>query len=195
MQDRYGLLILSLQKIQNQIISFYNYMKKQLGYNPSNPETDQGGNEQLVLQHLKDIGIPLKDGSRDKMVNFLEVGPKNNEHIKTVINNFGLCYIGFEAGHANRVGPPVRDRTFELPPEELLLPGHAEGLPDQPVRRADQQGRPARLPRRSRSSASSGPTSRRTPARRPTSGGAAGSVGPTTRSLTTTGPASPWSRS
>ena len=29
-------------------------------------------------------------------------------------------------------------------PEELLLPGHAEGLPDLPVRPADQRGRPAR---------------------------------------------------
>ena len=83
-----------------------------------------------------------------------------------------------------------------LPPEELLLPGHAEGLPDQPVRPADQRRRLARAARRQARSASSGPTSRRTPASRPTSGrAAAASTTPSTRWSTTTAPACRWSRS
>ena len=91
--------------------------------------------------------------------------------------------------------------------EELLLPGHAEGLPDQPVRRADLR---RRLPRRhvrpiprpvatSRSpcgSRSSASTWRRTPASRCTSAAPpAASTAPTTRWSTTTAPASRSSRS
>ena len=83
-------------------------------------------------------------------------------------------------------------------PEELLLPGHAEELPDLAVRRAALR---RRLPRRrgrwphATGSVSSGCTSRRTPARTPTSVRAAASTAPITRSSTTTEPASRWSRS
>ena len=50
---------------------------------------------------------------------------------------------------AMRIGTALHCRiaAFDLPPEELLLSGHAEGLPDQPVRRADQR---RRLPRSAR---------------------------------------------
>ena len=51
----------------------------------------------------------------------------------------------------NRTGRRARDEdrhcaqlhvgALDLPPEELLLSRHAEGLPDQPVRRADQHRR------------------------------------------------------
>ena len=37
------------------------------------------------------------------------------------------------ARHAYRARPALRGPALDLPPEELLLPGHAEGLPDQPV--------------------------------------------------------------
>ena len=52
-----------------------------------------------------------------------------------------------------------------LGPQELLLPGPAEGLPDQPVRPAARVGRPADVrdrPRARSRSASPAPTSRRT---------------------------------
>ncbi len=84
-------------------------------------------------------------------------------------------------------------------PEELLLPGHAEELPDQPVRRAALRRRlPGRRGRRRDwcGSASSGCTWRRTPARRCTSAAPpAGSTARPSRWSTTTGPASRWSRS
>ncbi len=67
-----------------------------------------------------------------------------------------------------------RDRAaLAVPPQELLLPGHAEELPDLPVRPADlRQRAPRRRGRRARpgASASPGSTSRRTPGRPPTSG-------------------------
>ena len=109
-----------------------------------------------------------------------------------------------------RVGDPDRPRAqlrhrrvVPLRPEELLLPGHAEELPDLAVRRADllrrlhgrrRQNEPAR-PRRS-ASRSSAPTWRRTPASRCTSAAPpAASTAPTTRWSTTTAPASRSSRS
>ena len=58
-------------------------------------------------------------------------------------------------GHPDRAGAQLRDRrVVPLRPEELLLPGHAEELPDLPVRRADRlqrlHGRAGRGRRRSR---------------------------------------------
>ncbi len=48
-------------------------------------------------------------------------------------------------GDPDRSGAALRDRAVvALRPEELLLPGHAEGLPDQPVRRAHRPRRVAR---------------------------------------------------
>ena len=86
--------------------------------------------------------------------------------------------------------------ALPLPPEELLLPGHAEGLPDLPVRPAAQRRRLARAALGASASASSGPTWRRTPASPPTSAArAVGSTAATTRWSTTTAPACPWSRS
>ena len=102
---------------------------------------------------------------------------------------------GRRVRHADRDRPALRDPAVDLPPEELLLSRHAEGLPDQPVRRAHQRRRVARAARRDPGAASSGPTWRRTPARPSTSAGAGGSTTPTTRWSTTTGPACRWWRS
>ena len=92
-------------------------------------------------------------------------------------------------------GPWTAGRAVDLRPEELLLPGHAEGLPGQPVRPADQRRRRCSSCPTASGSASSGPTSRRTPASRPTSAAAGASTTPTTPSSTTTAPACRWSRS
>ncbi len=55
---------------------------------------------------------------------------------------------GGRAGHAPRPGPQLPRRAVGVRPEELLLPGHAEGLPGHPVRPAHQRRRLARPPRR-----------------------------------------------
>ena len=74
----------------------------------------------------------------------------------------------------DRAGAELLDRdVVPVRAEELLLPGHAEELPDLAVRRAAVRrrlpGRRGRRPDRT-GSGSSGCTSRRTPARTPTSG-------------------------
>ena len=57
-----------------------------------------------------------------------------------------LNEVGRRVGDPDRAGAELRDRALvPLRPEELLLSGHAEELPDQPVRRADRH---QRLPRR-----------------------------------------------
>ncbi len=76
----------------NQVLSLY---EQACGYNPSNPSTDQGGNEQSVLTYLMNQGIPLDDGTRDKIIGFMEVNPSNLDDVKVTINEFGVAYIGF----------------------------------------------------------------------------------------------------
>ena len=103
---------------------------------------------------------------------------------------------GGGVGDPDRARAELRDRgVVPVRAEELLLPGHAEELPDQPVRRTDRLRRltwrsERRQPRRS-ASRSSARTWRRTPASRCTSAvRPAASMAPTTRSSTTTAPGS-----
>ena len=65
------------------------------GYNPSDPSTDNGGIEQNVLTYIMNYGIPLSDGSTDKIAAFMEVDPRNIQDVKITINDFGVAYIGF----------------------------------------------------------------------------------------------------
>jgi hypothetical protein len=65
------------------------------GYNPANPATDQGGVEQYVLSYLLNTGIPLNDGTRDKILGFIEVDHTNINDVKLTIAEFGVAYIGF----------------------------------------------------------------------------------------------------
>ena len=105
---------------------------------------------------------------------------------------------GRRVGHPDRAGAQLRDRrVVPLRPEELLLPGHAEELPDQPVRRAHLLRRLDRRPDRRRD----GPRPSGRDRARPHGGGhrqvdctsavrPVGSRAPTTRWSTTTAPAS-----
>ena len=66
------------------------------GYKPGDASTDSGGIEQNVLSFIMNTGIPMSDGSRDKILGFMEVDPRNINDVKVTINDFGLAYIGFE---------------------------------------------------------------------------------------------------
>lgn len=66
------------------------------GYVPGNLNSDNGGVEQHVLLHLLNTGFPLNDGSRDKILAFVEVDPRNIDDVKRTINECGVAYIGFE---------------------------------------------------------------------------------------------------
>jgi len=66
------------------------------GYKPGDPSTDQGGIEQNVLSYIMHTGIPLADGTVDKIIGFIEVDPRNSQDVKVTINDFGVAYIGFQ---------------------------------------------------------------------------------------------------
>lgn len=67
-----------------------------MGYKPGDPMTDQGVVEQVILEHLTSVGMPLADGSRHKLAAYVEVDPRNFEDVCEVIQEFGVAYIGFE---------------------------------------------------------------------------------------------------
>ena len=107
----------------------------------------------------------------------------------------GAQRAGRGVRHADRPGPALRDPAVDLPPQELLLSRHAQGLSGQSVRRAHQRRTAGSSCPTGAGWGSSGPTWKRTPARPRTSAAAVGSTTPTTPSSTTTAPACRWWRS
>jgi hypothetical protein len=65
------------------------------GYQPGNPSTDKGGVEQDVLTYIMINGIPLDNGSVDKILAFFEVDFRNIDDVKRCIDDCGVAYIGF----------------------------------------------------------------------------------------------------
>jgi len=65
------------------------------GYNPSDPNSDQGGDEQSVLTYAMLKGLPLDGGGADQLIAFVEVDPSNIADVKATIADCGVCYIGF----------------------------------------------------------------------------------------------------
>lgn len=66
------------------------------GYNPADPNTDQGGIEQNVLKYLLNTGMPLADGTAHKILGFAEVNHKDLNEVKLTIAEFGVAYIGID---------------------------------------------------------------------------------------------------
>jgi hypothetical protein len=64
-------------------------------YDPNDPSTDPGGVEQCVLIYIQNNGIPLNNGSVDKISAFFEVDPRNIDDVKRCIDECGVAYIGF----------------------------------------------------------------------------------------------------
>jgi len=94
------------------------------GYNPQNPATDQGGVEQYVLQYLLNEGIPLGDGTRDKILGFMEVDHNNINDVKLTIAEFGLAYIGFNVPNSMfAAGEPPQVWTVSQDPNLAATEG------------------------------------------------------------------------
>lgn len=64
------------------------------GYVPGDSSSDQGGNEQDLLDFWMKTGIPLADGSVDNLLARFEVDPRNCTDLQRVIAECGLAYIG-----------------------------------------------------------------------------------------------------
>lgn len=107
----------------SEVLALY---EKACGYNPADPSTDQGGDEQSVLTYLLKSGMPLTvaDGTDDKIKAFFEVDPRNIDDIKTVINECGVCYIGFDVP-GNIMDNLSPDVTWQLDKTAKVEGGHA----------------------------------------------------------------------
>ena len=93
------------------------------GYVPGDDATDQGGIEQNVLKYIMDNGIPLSDGTRDKIIGFVEVDPRNVNDVKVTINDFGVAYIGFDVPNSiyDENGEPKS--VWEYDPNDSKIEG------------------------------------------------------------------------
>lgn len=102
------------------------------GYNPKAGGEGPGGNEQHVLKYLLNHGAPVgqSGGTRDKIIAFIEIDPRNTDDVKRAINQCGLVYIGFNVPQnivpAEGSPPPVWDVDPSNPPS---MGGHAVILP------------------------------------------------------------------
>jgi hypothetical protein len=102
------------------------------GYSPQSGGEGPGGNEQHVLKYLLNHGAPVgqNGGTRDKIIAFIEIDPRNTDDVKRAINQCGLVYIGFNVPQnimpADGSPLPVWDVDPSSPPS---LGGHAVILP------------------------------------------------------------------
>jgi hypothetical protein len=64
------------------------------GYVRGRPDTDQGGIEQSVLKYWMTDGMRRADGTRDKLLGFVEIDPRNISDIKQAIAECGVVYFG-----------------------------------------------------------------------------------------------------
>jgi hypothetical protein len=93
-------------------------------YDPKDPNTDQGGDEQTVLTDWMIQGVPGVYGP-DKLAAWIEVDVRNADDIKRTINSCGVCYIGFDV--ASNVMPDNADppAIWQYDPKATSLGGHA----------------------------------------------------------------------
>lgn len=59
------------------------------GYKPDDPDSDQGGVELDVLKYWRDTGIANR-----RITGFVALEPKNHDHMKMSIAEFGGAYLG-----------------------------------------------------------------------------------------------------
>ncbi len=95
------------------------------GYNPADPNSDTGGIEQNVLNYLFNKGIPLADGSVDKILGYAEINFKNINEVKVAINEFGLAYIGIQVPASIYDANGIPLSMWDYVPNSELEGGHA----------------------------------------------------------------------
>lgn len=99
------------------------------GYRDGDPSTDQGGIEQHVLHEWFSKGCPIDAAGggpiSNKLSAWFEVDPRNQNDVKRVINDCGLCYIGFEV--PENILPPNGDppKRWTVDPHAQIVGGHA----------------------------------------------------------------------
>jgi hypothetical protein len=84
-----------ITEVDNDVLSLY---QQACGYNPSDPNTDQGGNEQDVLSYLLNTGAPTgnQQQTRHKLRAFVETDPRIITDLKRGIYECGVVYLGID---------------------------------------------------------------------------------------------------
>lgn len=95
------------------------------GYVPGDPSTDQGGVEQDVLADWMRKGIPLSDGSVNKLAAFVELDPGRQDDIKAAIYSAGGVYIGFDVPRYLMAGQPPDVWALKPDADNAIIGGHA----------------------------------------------------------------------
>lgn len=90
------------------------------GYNPADPSTDQGGNEQDVLSYLLNTGYPVEGREPDKIVAYVEVNPLQLNDIRRTIMECGVCYIG-----VNLPNSAIDAKVWDIGGDDSIAGGHA----------------------------------------------------------------------
>jgi len=65
------------------------------GYVDGDSSTDQGGNENHVLDYLLSQGATTSDGKVQKIAAFVQLNEQNHDHIKSAVYDCGVVYLGF----------------------------------------------------------------------------------------------------
>ena len=88
---------------------------KQFGYVEGDASTDNGINMQDFLKWWYQNGLPLADGTTEKLLAYFEVDPTNQTHLREVLNDCGGVYLGINLPQA------VEDNNY--PPYWDYAPG------------------------------------------------------------------------
>lgn len=66
------------------------------GYNPDDPNTDQGTEIRAYLDYRRGTGILATDGKRHKIDAYVQINPKDWDELIRCIFTFGIVEMGFE---------------------------------------------------------------------------------------------------
>jgi hypothetical protein len=100
------------------------------GFVPSDPNTDQGCVEQDFLKDWMTVGLPLANGTRDKLLAFFELDPRNLADVRDAIWQCGVVLLGIQVPAYIMNGDTV-PATWGLEPhaDQTIVGGHAIVLP------------------------------------------------------------------
>lgn len=96
------------------------------GYVPGQPSTDQGTVLQSLLQYLVQTGAPLADGSRQKLLAFVEIDPTNEDDLNRATYESGGLYVGMNVPAYAEQALDTLGSTLDVNPtgDQSIIGGH-----------------------------------------------------------------------
>lgn len=94
------------------------------GYQPGNPDTDQGGVEQDVLNYLLNTGAPISGGV-SKIIGYVEIDQHNFDDLKRTIADCGVAYIGIQVPQSLMDSADDNSVVWDCVGDGTIIGGHA----------------------------------------------------------------------